>query len=710
MAKETNTSSTVEAVVVDLDVPRSQVPRVATDEQIQLGCDLCPDAGLMVANGYQLIFRPSGTWEETIGDLVAIGEFLAGKTGLIYDRACHVRQDGSAANHKNHANRTGGKAARAGREVYLLAPQNQNQRICTTTEAVKMLGLVSKPATRQANQPAERDNKKHPAPSESYSASRLAASHSVGIDGSMAPQRSEWMRVLDLWCEGIYTHGRPREAVEQEIAGMRWDHNSGKGTLERLAKLAVYSGTGDGKRLTDEQWAAVCADLKTLTGRVGPTSKKRVKMQKTGTLRANRAWSLEFLYIYKHDPGLNMTLAEAIAGFWSWEDYKTIRELSMAALRSVEAVNEDLKRCWDRWSDAVQGDEDISKRQIAWIFEAARSFKNQFFTRKDIEVASGKSYRMVQRGLKELIAVGKVVQVGKGRSARYHAAGEIPVEQVAPPEPEHELIPLHKQFKKTEILPQPAVDENVFQRHLLDALEGNGHGHKRHGCPTQTIQNREKFEDLYREVWVHVSTKEFEFLGPSLRLYKFLATKTPNGLSIAEVYCAVQGSESLGDLIGTAEIPATEFSSSTDLFPRVWPDDARIVETAESVVIQDFGTLAVRAAAEFIEQVLSSEELAEIMKSLHREPWLRASRAALVGLHELGYRKLRDWFSDQLGEHVESLYLGQKPRRDGLPFAVEVGGKNVSVDATDTIWDEDRAYRQRRNRPLFAQKQEPAHC
>jgi len=76
---------------------------------------------------------------------------------------------------------------------------------------------------------------------------------------------------------------------------------------------------------------------------VGPSSLKRMLLQKTRTVRATRAWSFEFLYYF------SLTLEEAIAGFFTWQPFEEIRELSVNAI-GRDAVIEDLRRCWERFN------------------------------------------------------------------------------------------------------------------------------------------------------------------------------------------------------------------------------------------------------------------------------------------------------------------------------------------------------------------------
>lgn len=653
----------IEAVCIDLDA-KHQAGGVATPEQIEMVCRLVPFGIVVVANGVQVIFRPAHSdWAPNVADLVALGEYLEKQTGLSYDRGCHVRKDGSAAAHRNHAFRGSGFALKANRPVLLLAPSASHMG--TTTDALQHLGL----SPAEIKPPREKGKKQTTTTRESnlYSVSRIEGD----TRGSKAAQNTEYVEeILTRWTDGIYKHGRSRIEVEAAICAIEWEHHKASSLAKSLASLKVYQ-LADGGILPDDQWEAIQKDLEDLMNWVGPRSFRRKSLQRTTTLRANRAWSFEFLYFFKHSPLYNLTLDEALTAFWNWPEFQTIREMSIAALKSVGTVEDDLRQCWEKWSD---GSTQVSDEHIEAVEKAIHEISAGNFKRTDIQaLLPDKSERLIKRALKELADAGKVKLSKAGRSSSYTRPGFFgkPTKATKPvPEPKEPAAPA---------LPPPPAK---FEEHLKMAIGGWGDGHHRHGGIRHKIENTARFNELYREVWNAVSCKGEVFDGPSLgRLYGFLATKAPSGHDAGTVTFSTVGGNPLANLVPSRALTSEEFLKVAD---QLHPDltgtmDMEIIESAGHVSIRDFGTLAVKSAAQSIEQVLTRPEMIRLMESMETEPWLRAGRSSLVLLRELGYTKLKKWFSDQLGEEVEALYLGPKPAHSGVPFGVSAAGKSMAI-------------------------------
>lgn len=671
----------IEAVCIDLDA-KHQKGKTATTQQIEKVCQLVPNGVITIANGVQVVLRPAHLeWHKNVGDIVALGDYLAKATGLEYDAGCQVRKDGTAAAHRNHTFRGPGWAKQAKQKVIFLSPAAAP--IGTTADALQKLKLKSV-EVRAAEVQEVDEGRKETTPPQSppdnlYSVSRIRDTST----GSMALQKAEYSEILDLWCLGVYDEGKPRKVIEAEICRKKWHHHEAVRLAKSLASLTVYT-LSDGTRLSDAQWSSVQKDLEDLKNWIGPRSQRRRSLQRTSTLRANRAWSFEFLYWFKHSPIYKLTLTEAIAAFWSWPEFQTVREMSMAAFKSAGAVEDDLKRCWDLFSDKSTL---VSKKAVEEVEIAVLELKRDSFTRADVgKVLPEMSKKKMQRALAELFKVGKIKKRRAGRSTSYSIAAASAPQSTRPPKPARE-------FKKTPTVRPVAPLPKELEKYMAMAFKGSGDGHRLNAGELHTIKNRPRFEELYTQVFSSVScNRDGDHVGPSIaRLYGFLARACPSGFDAQSVYRKYSGGDTLSDLICEKTIPSDEFLDQDfeDLYPNLLDAaDIEIVKNAGGVVLKDFGSLAVKYAAESIEAVLTPEEMTELMESLHRAPWLRTSMKSLTSLHSFGYQKLKKWFSDQLGQNVRSLYLGPKPHRSGEPFSLKADGKELAAWSAATVWSE----------------------
>jgi hypothetical protein len=417
--------TTLDAVVIDLDA-KHQNGGVATEQQVRKIGDMVPSAALVWANGVQVVLRPPlpknltnipeadrlhAIWRYSISDLVVLGEFLEKETGLHYDRGCHVTKDNLPAAHRGHPYRLPGWAKKASRPVQLYAPLTI--ALGTTTDAVNHLGLTTAPIRKSELRAISTPST---TPHNLHGASRSNGSHRHR--GSHDDAHVEYSNILRLWCKGVYKDGKPRAIVEAGLCSTNWTHHTGKHLTKALKCLKVYSGLNDGRRLTADQWKAVQNDLETLQLIIGPCSAKRRRMQRTLTVRASRAWSFEWLYWFKHHYG--WALEDCIQAFWNWSQFRTIRELSMAAVGSVQEINEDLQHCWQKWSDGGGADE-VSPDHIRAAMTAILAIKAKTFTRAQLQTALGwrTRTRLLQRALKELVGVGQLERKGRGPKTCY---------------------------------------------------------------------------------------------------------------------------------------------------------------------------------------------------------------------------------------------------------------------------------------------------
>jgi hypothetical protein len=92
----------------------------------------------------------------------------------------------------------------------------------------------------------------------------------------------------------------------------------------------------------------------------------------------------------------------------------------MAAVGSVQEINEDLQHCWQKWSDGGGADE-VSPDHIRAAMTAILAIKAKTFTRAQLQTALGwrTRTRLLQRALKELVGVGQLERKGRGPKTCY---------------------------------------------------------------------------------------------------------------------------------------------------------------------------------------------------------------------------------------------------------------------------------------------------
>lgn len=321
----------VAVTAIDFDRPQGGIP--ASPEQVELLARAVPGAAMLKSNGVQMFLRSSGNWEVEAPLLAQIGRYLEKLLApLFYDASCHLKRDGSPGNHRNHAYRCPWGACDSG-PVRCWLPKND--QLATVREVFTMLALTLPPPDTGGRQ----EKSGIPPVPHVPRVPQVQGSRA----GSFQPNHAEFEEIRRILGD-LLKSGVPREQAEVQISAMSWKFHS-RAHLEKILPTVIPKGAGssDGRWLAADEWAKVVADLVDLVLSVGPSSLKRMLLQKTRTVRATRAWSFEFLYYF------SLTLEEAIAGFFTWQPFEEIRDLSVSAI-GRDAVIEDLRGCWERFN------------------------------------------------------------------------------------------------------------------------------------------------------------------------------------------------------------------------------------------------------------------------------------------------------------------------------------------------------------------------
>jgi len=411
--------------VIDLDRPTGSSG--ATTRQVELLARVVPGTALLKSNGVQMFLRSSESWQEEAPMLAVIGRNLEKMVApLFYDSTCHLKKDGSPGNHRNHAYRCPWGACDSGPVRCWLPVAG---RLATVREVFNMLALTLPPRKVELDILDNSDQQDRLSESD-INGGRLEMSRKSRFHtgpcvtpvpqgqgsraGSFQPNHDEFDKIRQLLGD-LLKQGVPRPEAESRISGMPWEFHS-RSHLEKILPSVRPKGNGDGKWLSDEEWKKVAADLKELTFRLGPCSNKRAYYQQTRTVRATRAWSFESLFYY------GLTCDEAIAAFMAWKECEKIRQLSIDAI-GLEAVIEDLRRCWEQFNTAGYADAPfanlpkVSPRTVALVGRKADGLGK--FSLGDLRKGLSLSPTQTRAALGELCKSGRIVPSGKNKGRIY---------------------------------------------------------------------------------------------------------------------------------------------------------------------------------------------------------------------------------------------------------------------------------------------------
>ena len=330
--------------VIDLDVPKDKggniIGKCATQLHIKFISGLIPGCPMILSNGLQIYLTASEPWSVEALMLAQIGSYLAKVIAgclseLEYDSSTHIKGKGTAADHENHAYRA---PWGVGINGIVRCFVGVNGRIPTVREVFDMLGLTLPQVDEKIEEVKEEEmnDKRGTKPA----SSTIKGTGRKSQSGSKAAQTQEFLEICNCLTQLVKGSGLSRADAEREVLGMTWEHHSRSGLSENIGSIKLF---GDGSRIPDKEWNAVCEDLKETLFNLGPVSTKRNLCQRTKTIRALRAWSFEILYYEK-----DINREEAIEAFFYRQEFATIRRLSICAL-GEEKVREDLAECWDRW-------------------------------------------------------------------------------------------------------------------------------------------------------------------------------------------------------------------------------------------------------------------------------------------------------------------------------------------------------------------------
>jgi len=406
--------------VIDLDRPKGSP--CATTRHVELLASVLVDAAFLKSNGVQIFLRSSESWENEAPMLPVIGRYLAKMVDpLFYDATCHLKLDGTVGNHRNHAFRSPWGSCDAG-AVRCWLPISD--RLSSVREVFDALGLSLPEKNENAGLVEPPPADPIPVDEENSTIPAREPRGSVGTGGtrggSFEANYEEFDKIRQLLGD-LLKQGVPRPEAEAQISAMRWEHHS-RAHLKKTLPTVRPKGNGDGKWLSDEEWKKVAADLKELTFRLGPCSNKRAYYQQTRTIRATRAWSFESLFYY------GLTCDEAIAAFMAWHECEKIRQLSIDAI-GMDAVIEDLRRCWERFNAAGYADKPfanlpkVSPRTVALVGRKADALGK--FGLGDLRKGLSLSPTQTRAALGELCKSGKVVPSGKNKGRVYRVVERI---------------------------------------------------------------------------------------------------------------------------------------------------------------------------------------------------------------------------------------------------------------------------------------------
>ena len=315
-----------------IDFDRRKKAPPATCEHVGLLSNLLHHVAIIKSNGVQIFMGSADDWEVEAPMLALIGRYLEKQLSpLYYDPLMHLNKHGVAGQHRNHCFRAPvGACDDGGVRCWIPA----SGKLSTVREVFELLGLaLPEVDPLPEGETKDREGALLPSPASVTRSNTERA-------GSLAEHYEEFDQIR-IALTDLIRQGMSRKDAEAEVCAMPWKHHTRKG-LEKSLPTSFLKGA-DGKWLSKEAWASVCADLKELMLTIGPSSLKRQHVQKTRTVRAIRAWSFEFLYYFY------FTCDDAIAAFFKWDNFQEIRELSISAI-GLEAVKIDLRECWSKFN------------------------------------------------------------------------------------------------------------------------------------------------------------------------------------------------------------------------------------------------------------------------------------------------------------------------------------------------------------------------
>ena len=389
--------------VIDLDMPDGGEP--ASEEHIKLLGSLLPDSALILNNGCQIYLESGEAWHSEARMLSVIGNYLAEKTDLYYDASTHLRKNGKVGRHRNHCYRAPWGSCQRGKVRSWLPASD---RMATVREVFNALGLSLPPRVPISSKPSKGTTPRTP----------------TAPKGSKAAQIQEFLTIRHRLTQLVRVEKLTRPDAELEILSMSWVHHSRPHLVKTLPTIKLV---GDGDRVPDDVWKAICADLVELPMQLGPVSNRRRLCQKTKTVRAMRAWSFEWLYSY-HD-----NKEEAIEAFFFQPHFGKILQLSIAAI-GKDKVIEDLGDCWDRWyhpgykKTPYAGLARVSEKTLNLVAHKAKLMG--VFSSSDIRrLIIRLSERQIRQALRELSKDGTITPFGgstKGRKYRFNPKPKTP--------------------------------------------------------------------------------------------------------------------------------------------------------------------------------------------------------------------------------------------------------------------------------------------
>lgn len=165
----------------------------------------------------------------------------------------------------------------------------------------------------------------------------------VVSDGSLSENYSEFSQILKTRVS-LMKQGLTRSQAEGRILSMEWEHHTSSQLQVALQQRPAWVGKGrDGKALSEEEFQSLSNDFALHQNYlISPPPRIQRKLQKTWTLAAHRAWSLNFFYASKMDA------EECVTAFFAWPAFATLRALSLKALPR-QAIEDDIRGCWAKF-------------------------------------------------------------------------------------------------------------------------------------------------------------------------------------------------------------------------------------------------------------------------------------------------------------------------------------------------------------------------
>ena len=202
------------------------------------------------------------------------------------------------------------------------------------------------------------------------------------------------------------------------VIATKWTYHSASYLRRTIHKGSLKSA--EGKTLPTAVWQGIRKDMQQLTCRLGPSSLKRVKYQKTPTLQASRAWSFEFLYYQE-----GITLNEAIEAFFYRKEFEKVRKMSIAAI-GEKAVMEDLVRLWNKYyhpdlaDNPYFGLSPVSRSTVDLVYRKAQLLGK--FKLSAIRKLLALSKSQTRAALSILCESGKLIKDGENSGRVYRVA------------------------------------------------------------------------------------------------------------------------------------------------------------------------------------------------------------------------------------------------------------------------------------------------